>query len=302
MKNYQNFINYFFENHSNSLFYQELQIEGKLFSFLYTYDYLDEMNSFESSFLNYLPFYVWSIDSLENVPIDNNISTNLKKMSTTIWKNKTIIPDRNLSSMGLFGELFLDFYMRVVKKHKTIITYASKKAFNSEIEVRGYDNVLYSIVNGKIELYLCEAKFVSSKNNAKQSLLSDINGNGNHFNESYLNRYMDFIVAKGFTSFGSERLILSDFISSMNNVLISGKMKYLDYLINEGIKVNFVLFAMFQDTNKSINDYESIYDQLNLEMIKKIDKMKISNYSTKIVFIPTDNKSMVLKEHMVRQL
>lgn len=302
MKNYQDFVDYFFDSHSNKIFYQENQIGCKKFAVLYTYDYSKELWSFESTFVNYLPFYVWSIDSLESVEIDHNISIKLNQMSKKIWNNKTIIPERDLSNMGLFGELFLDFYMRIIKRMKTIITYAGTRAYSSNQEVRGYDNVLYSIEEEKIELFLCETKFVSTKNNAKQSLLSDINGLDNHFNEEYLNRYMDFIVAKGFTLFENEREILSDFINTLNRILINGEMKYLNFLISENVKINFVLFAIFKDSGKSISHFESIYDQLNKEMLDKISGMNIKNYSTKIVFIPTDNESMTIKNYMVHQL
>lgn len=109
---------------------------------MYIYDYPSELKNFADTFLAYLPFYIRNSDYFETVDENEDIDTQLIARSKNMRKNSKIIPHRQIASDGIYGELFLDFYLRIVNGRKAVITYANKRSFDSNYESTGPDNMI----------------------------------------------------------------------------------------------------------------------------------------------------------------
>ena len=120
------------------------------FNILYDYDKLDEINKFLSNFTEYFPYYVSNADLLEYADFKGGMKNKLLELSKKCWINPNV-PKRDYKKNGIFGELFLDFYERIVKGSKLISTYASRRDFNSNGESKGFDNVFFRISGDNIE-------------------------------------------------------------------------------------------------------------------------------------------------------
>lgn len=144
--NLENLKNYFCTEHEKKIFCTKLCVKGKCFDILYDYDKKHEIDNFVSNFSEYLPYYVYNADTLECIDTEGDLSTILKEISKKCW-NGPNVPSRNKNVNGIFGEVFLDFYERIVKKATVACTYASRRDFNSNYENKGYDNVLFRINN-----------------------------------------------------------------------------------------------------------------------------------------------------------
>lgn len=196
---------YYINYHKEKIFSIELREEfrdGRLFKILFNYEKEDEIQKFVSNFSEYLPYYVHNGDMLECLDLSNNISNELIKQSKKCWDGP-IVPKRNIKVNGIFGEVFLDFYERIVRKAKVACTYAGRRGYHDNHENTGFDNVLFDIDDGKLEFIFAEAKFVSKKSDAKKSLIDDIKGSQTggvtatgHLTLEYLNDYIYFIVDK----------------------------------------------------------------------------------------------------------
>lgn len=116
---------YYYKEHQNKIFSTKLCVDGKSFNILYTYDKKDEIDKFVSNFTEYLPYYIYSSDSLEHIDVNGKISEKLNEISKRCW-NGPNVPKREAKVNGIFGEVFLDFYERIIKKDKLASTYASR--------------------------------------------------------------------------------------------------------------------------------------------------------------------------------
>ena len=196
---------YFEAEHKNKIFCTKLCVDNKKFCILYDYSKKDEIEKFVSNFTEYLPYYVYNADSLESIDPKGGIGKRLAETSKTCWNGPTV-PKRDLKVNGIFGEVFLDFYERIVKKGKLASTYASRRNFKSRSENKGFDNVLFAINNDEIEFVFAESKFVADKSGAKSALVSDITGKPatkdnpevvGHLTLDFMNDYITFVVEKG---------------------------------------------------------------------------------------------------------
>ena len=294
---------YFSTKHEKKIFCTKLCVEGKCFDILYDYDKKDEIDNFVSNFSEYLPYYVYNADTLEWIDTEGDVSTKLKEISKKCW-NGPNVPSRDKNVNGIFGEVFLDFYERIVKKAKLACTYASRRDFNSNNENRGFDNVLFSINNNNIEFVFAESKFVTDKSTASSALIKDIKGErasgekkaiAGHLTKDFMNDYITFVVEKNSYFSDSDKEVLKPFIRSLNDELINQNGDFIDFLIKNNICVNCVFFAIFK--NKSVNpgDYVDAYDSIYSEAEKHLKDIGFRNYSIEIVFIPTKSRSTEIK-------
>ena len=183
-------------------------------------------------------------------------------------------------------------------------TYASRRDFNSNNENRGFDNVLFSIKNNIIEFVFAESKFVTDKSTASAALVKDIKGEPasgdkkavvGHLTKDYMNDYITFVVEKNSYFSDSDKELLKPFIRNLNDVLINQNGNFIDFLINNDVRINCVFFAIFK--NQSINpaDYIDAYDCIYSEAEKHLKDIGFKNYSIEIVFIPTKSRSTEIK-------
>lgn len=296
--NYVEIINYFKDNYKLKIFYRRTTNKINNYGVLYVYSYPDEIEYFRDTFGYYFPLYIMNQDLLESYLNVNlaEINERLYKASMTSWNSSSIFPQRDTRKAGVYGELFLDFYLRVVKELKPLITYASKRSYRDGRESTGIDNVVFDF-NNTVELYLCETKFVSSRGNAKSALLGDIKGttdSESHFTEEYINSYFEFVMKKSIELNTVKVQRALNFIRKINLEFVDGK-KFLEVAREEPVTIHAVLFAIYQDTEKDVDNLDAIYNDLGLELSARLDALNI-NYTYEIVFIPTNNTSMILKE------
>lgn len=298
-----NLSQYYFDEHKDKIFRTRLCVEGKCFDILYNYDKKDEIQKFLTNFTEYLPYYVSNSDLLEAADFKDNIGAKLSELSKRYWGGPNI-PDRDYKMNGIFGELFLDFYERIVKNSKLACTYVSRRNFNSDGESTGFDNVLFRVTNDGVEPVFAEAKFVATKSSAKSALIEDIKGKpakGNqkekigHLTFNFLNDYITFVVEKQAFFSDEDKNILKPFFSKLNNVLMNGDGNFISFLIENDICVNCVFFAIFTDPHTSPMDYINAYDEIETEAKQHLEKMGFHNYNIEIVFIPTFSDSVDIK-------
>lgn len=295
--------NYYYNEHKDKIFCTKLCVDGKCFDILYNYDKKDEIGKFVSNFTEYLPYYVSNGDTLEYIDVNGKVSEKLSEFSKRCWGGPSV-PKREAKVNGIFGEVFLDFYERIIKKDKLASTYASRRDFKSNNENKGFDNVLFKISEDNIELVFAESKFVANKSSAQSSLIKDIKGEPavgekketpGHLTVEFMNDYITFVVEKNSFFSDSDKLLLKPFFKKLNDVLINKEGKFISFLIEENIKINCVFFAIFNNQSVNPSDYIDAYDAIEAEAKQQLEGIGFKNYSIEIVFIPTFSKSMEIK-------
>lgn len=299
----QKIEDYYATEHSGKIFCTKLCVDGKKFDILYTYDKKDEIDKFVSNFTEYLPYYVYSSDSLEHIDVNGEISEKLRNISKRCWSGSSV-PKREAKVNGIFGEVFLDFYERIIKKDKLASTYASRRDFKSNSENKGFDNVLFKICGENIELVFAESKFVANKNSAQSSLIKDIKGEPatavkketiGHLTAGFMNDYVAFVVEKNSFFSDDDKMLLKPFFDELNDVLMNKNGEFISFLIKKNIKINCVFFAIFKNASTTPSDYIDAYDAIEAEAKQHLETIGFKNYSIEIVFIPTFSESMEIK-------
>lgn len=293
--------NYYSSRFEHKVFHDKKTNEKKDYYILYLNNFADECNNFTETFVNFLPAYVKSDDYLDILFQLPDKEKKIIEESKKIWDNSKTLPHRDVKIDGLYGELFLDFYSRVVNNNKFFITYASKRPYNMDVENYGYDQVYYQITeDNKLILVIAEAKFVASKNACYRSFLGDINGSErgpSHLTKEYFDDYVSFILDKGsieeYTDPTAKNTI-NKFVNDLNKNAILGN-SYLQFIINKQIQVKLVYFAIFSDQNEDTDDFIDVYLDLEKNIMDKLKMMGILNYKIEIVFIPTKSTSMKVK-------
>lgn len=296
--NYDGIINYFKDHFELKIFYERATNTNNNFGIMYIYSYPNEIEYFRDTFGSYFPLYIMNQDLLETYLNVNlaELEERLNKASISSWSSISIFPRRDTRRAGVYGELFLDFYLRVVNDLKPLITYASKRSYRDGRESTGIDNVVFDF-NNSVEMYLCESKFVSNRSNAKNALLGDINGSADsesHFTEEYINGYFEFVMKKSVELNIVKVQRVLDFIQKVNIEYVEGRT-FLEVAREEQVTIHAVLFAIYKDTENNVDNLDDLYSELGLELARKLDVLNI-NYTYEIVFIPTTNTSLILKE------
>lgn len=291
---------YFVSNIKDKVFFEKKSISGKSYVILYLHDIVTEVESFVETFVQYFPYYVWNEDQLDVLDISSGIKVALEKVSHKCWSSE-IVPSRTTSTNGIYGELYLDFYERIVNERKLIIIYASRRSYANNQESKGFDHLGYLINNGKLEIVFGEAKYVSGASSARDNLLVDIRGKADgsevgHLTKEYIEDFANFAVQKNQQFSEAERLELKALMRELNTNLVNGRKNFLEYIIEQDIKINVVLFAVFKSTYKTTERFESHYDELHKEAENALNSIGITNYSIEVVFIPTESTSMHIKE------
>lgn len=303
MADIQELRQYYVDNLKEKIFLEEKTINGKRYSILYIHNIWDEESSFVETFTRYFPYYVWNEDQIQYIDINNSADLNLEKASQKCWDSE-VVPRRETKANGIYGEVLLDFYERIVHDRRLIATYASRRAFNSNAEAKGYDHIGYIINNGQLEVVLGEAKYVTNVSSAKTALVEDIegkyNGNGTwvqgHLTKEYFDSFLNFIIQKRDVFSEVEKEEISDLMKELNRELVMGNGEFLRYIIEHNMRVNCIFFAVFQNAATKPEKLEKYYDKIYAKAIQALDCMNVTNYSIEIVFIPTDATSMQIKE------
>lgn len=294
----QDFLRYYSKNHEKRVFRIRLSDLNELCYIMYVYDYDKELENFKKTFLYYLPFYIRNSDQLSSIDVTDNIDWELKKRSIKIRKDITIVAQRDSKINGIYGELFMDFYLRVVENRRLMITYAQKRAYKSNYESQGTDSVTYYIENNNICICFSEAKFVAGASNAKNGLCEDIEGNEekpSHLSKNYLNDYIRFIIDKGPILNHSDMDMYRSFIKRLNKRLDVDD-DFLSFLIEENVCFHFMFFAIFDSKKRKPECLKSYYNEIYNEAKNHISTLGVKNYKIEIVFIPVENSPILIKK------
>ena len=283
------------------IFVNETRLENDKIAKIYLYDFSteQELENFKKVFQEYLPFYVMNFDVISLYDLEKDISRQLKNDAKYIYKSD-ITPDRKTGSNGIFGELFNDYYIKNIINKEIFLTYLSRRTYNSgNWENQGIDIVACEEVNKKLNIILSEAKFVGSLSRAKKELKGDISGEHEHLNKEYINGYMDFVVNR---QFGLDKVRSEEvqrLINEFNAKRWNEKLNFIDCINKLGCSCQFVYFAIFkQSRDRNIKDFKESINEIVNEFNNKIKETEIENYSIEVVFIPTFNTSMDLKNKM----
>ena len=290
-------IQHYLTNYKSKIFMTKLSIQENDAYLMYVYEYEKEFDNFAKTFLHYLPFYVGNDDYFDSIN-EEDIELQLVKSSKYYRKRSTIIPHRTIETNGIYGELFLDFYLRIVRNRKLILTYASKRTFKSNDETKGFDNIVYFIDKNVINMCLCETKFVSGASNAKSKLIEDIKGiddKRGHVSKEFINDYIQFVVEKGNEIDSNDKDKFKTFINDVNHELMNGNTDLISLLNKHNICVNFVFFAIFDSIKKEPEKLSDYYYEIYNQCACEVNKIGINMYRVEIVFIPTDNKPIEIK-------
>lgn len=301
---------YYYKEHKNKVFLRKSCIKNYPFYIMYDYDKKNEIDKFVSNFTEYLPYYAYTEDMLECIDKSTNLSKKLLSISKKCWKGPNI-PSRKTGVNGIFGEVFLDFFERIVNNATLATTYTSRRDFRNNNENTGFD-IVYFLINNKkhkIEFLFSEAKFVNDKNKAKNSLVDDINGTivknkenpeldhkiEGHLSKKFMNDYITFIVEKNSYFSDTDKQLLKPFIKKLNDVLINKDGNFISFLIENNVKINCVFFAIFSNESSVPEDYIKSYNEIYSNAQQQLKKIGFNNFKIEIVFIPTKSKSMEIK-------
>lgn len=267
-----------------------------------------ELQNYKKLFQEYLVFYIRNRDffsicnNIKEARDSDELSKVLNEEGKTVHDNKGIYPQTDEKKSGIYGELFDDFYLNIVKQEEIMLTYSIRSSFNIP-NVRGVDLVGVKVEKNNLILILSEAKFVSNITSASSALHDDIVGNNNqlgHVTKKYINDYVSFIMNKEHSIFFDEKN--SEFIRNklieLNDLLINHKLLPIDAFNKMKIKVRFDFFAIYHDNNHNIDERKNHFDIIVDQFNDSIVKTGIDNYDIEVIFIPTKNTSVDLKKEM----
>lgn len=299
MTNQEILKNYYNHVCSPLIFVNEKILDNNTSAKIYLYDFTteQELKNFKKVFQEYLIFYIKNYDTIDNlkIPQDNDsISNFLVGKSKKIRKN-IILPQRAIKINGLYGELFNDFYLRNICQHEKFIAYISKRTYESgNNENKGIDNVTCSIIDNSLEIILSEAKFLVTTSAVSTGLISDTN----HVDLDYINDYMNIVLQKQAELIPERNLEINNKISSINDLVENENKSFVEAINALGYSIKFVFFAIFKNEERDILKYESKINDIVNSFNEKVGATGILNYNIEIVFIPTFNSSMDLKNEM----
>lgn len=297
---------YYKEVYSPLIFVNETKLENSNKAKVYLYDFKEEieLKNFKKVFQGYLPYYVRNYDTIDNYDLRKNIENELIKDSKKIWNNPNILPKRLTQQNGIFGELFNDYYIRNILPEGRMIAYTSKREYNSgNKECKGIDNVVYGIKNEKLEVVLAEAKFYTTLSNSKLQLIEDIEGNilkkkKPHVSKETINDYMSFVLERQAGLYEERVIKINEKVQELNSLIFRENIEFIEAMNRLDNTITFVFFAIFNCNNRTIEHYKSHIEEIIQSFNRQIINTGINNYDIEVVFIPTFNSSMCLKNKM----
>lgn len=304
-KNFSILKEYFNENCKDLIFFGEQKIETNKIAKMYYLDTnkITEKNNYKKVFQEYLVLYARSYEKLRYIKINNEkISEDLIAYGKDTWGKKGYLLNKNIETLGIFGELFNDFYLNIVKDEHILLTYSNRHGF-SERNVKGVDVVGCTCENKKLTMIFSECKFVADISSATTDLYEDIkgkNGNEGHISKQYINEFSEYLIDKGHSLYDDSKdntNIIINTLGEINEKVYNGALP-IDVFNDLEVKIRFVFFAIYTDNKytlaERIGNFNKIINAFNEEIIKT----EINNYDIEVVFIPIKNNGVEIKEYM----
>lgn len=283
------------------IFINEFILENCCRAKVYLYDFKkeEELNNFKKVFQEYIPFYVKNFDRISRYKLtesDEDISKLLISKARHIKKTENILPDRQIRMNGIYGEVYNDFYVRNVLQNERLITYLSRRSYERpNSENQGIDIVACSIKGENIEVVFSEAKFVTDINKAGIKLKDDVKS---HVDKEYINNFLQFVMQKQGEVVNERKIEINNKINEFNDLMEDEDIKFIEALNRMNFSVKFIFFAIFNNEIRETVIYENKIKEIIEEFNSKVKETGINDYSIEVVFIPTFNSSMELKNKM----
>lgn len=283
------------------IFINEFILENCCRAKVYLYDFKkeEELNNFKKVFQEYIPFYVKNFDRISRYKLtesDEDISKLLISKARHIKKTENILPDRQIRMNGIYGEVYNDFYVRNVLQNERLITYLSRRSYERpNSENQGIDIVACSIKGENIEVVFSEAKFVTDINKAGIKLKDDVKS---HVDKEYINNFLQFVMQKQGEVINERKIEINNKINEFNDLMEDEDIKFIEALNRMNFSVKFIFFAIFNNEIRETVIYENKIKEIIEEFNSKVKETGINDYSIEVVFIPTFNSSMKLKNKM----
>lgn len=298
---------YFNKNCKELVFANEMVLENDNRAKMYyvNADAITEKNNYKRIFQEYLLLYARSYEKLRYFKYQSDdLSVDLINYGKDIWNNDGLIITGDINSSGIFGELFNDFYLNIVKKENILLTYSSKRGF-AEKNIKGVDVVGCICENKKLTLIYSESKFVQSAYAAQRYLRDDINGKeteSSHITREYISRFSSFLLDKNhslYNDYTENMEIIINTIDLINNKIYNNG-KPIDIFNELEVKIRFVFFAVYNDNKFTAKERENYFNNILSDFNNQINNIGLKKYDVEIVFIPIINKSTEIKEYMCK--
>lgn len=283
------------------VFVNETSLENNKNVKVYLYDFKteEELSNFKKVFQEYLPFYVRNYDSISKYKIsddDEEISKMLVEKAKYIKFKSGSIPNRGVDKDGIYGEIYNDFYIRNIIDKDRLISYLSRRSYERPRgENEGIDIVGCGLKNDKLEITFSEAKFMTNIYSAKNNLILDTQ---NHLDKDFINDFMNFVIQRQGDIISERVATINEKINEFNDTIEDTGLTFIEVLNKLEVSVKFIYFAIFNNEHRDILFYEDKIQEIINSFNDNIKKTNIKNYEIEVVFIPTFNTSMDLKNKM----
>ena len=301
MKNIYRLKDYYKRVCSPLIFVNETTLENNKNAKVYLYDFKseEELNNFKKVFQEYLPFYVRDFDRIGRYKIGNNdeeTSKMLVEKAKYIKFKSGSIPNRGVKIDGIYGEIYNDFYLRNIIDKDRMISYLTRRSYERPRgENEGIDLVGCGLENNKLEITFSESKFMTDIYSAKSNLISDTE---KHLDKDFINDFMNFVIQRQGSILNERVTNINEKIDEFNDTMEETGLSFIEVLNKLEVSVKFIYFAIFKNEHRDLLFYEDKIQEIIESFNANIKKTEINNYSIEVVFIPTFNSSMDLKNKM----
>lgn len=302
--------NYYLNNCKPLVFVGEKKLTSDNRCRMYFLDTTEESErqNYKKLFQEYLFCYIYNNDiisctkNLLNAISEQEISDELILQGKLVHENHGVYPQSDFRRSGIYGELFNDFYLNIVKNEEILTTYDMRSNFRGD-NIHGVDIVAFKREGDSLCLIFSEAKFVSGISSASNSLCSDISGSESekgHVTKEYINDYSYFLLNKphSFINNKDDEVFIFNKTKELNSIIFNEHITPIEAFNKLNIKIRFDFFAVYHDNNHIIDQRKNFYDNIVNEFNKSISKTGINKYDIEVIFIPTKNSSMNLKQEM----
>jgi hypothetical protein len=182
-----------------------------------------------------LVFYAYGEDEVVK-RFEDGLFSDLEQAAVFAYKNR--LPDRKSQIDGLPGEVLLDLLIQnmIPNAYKLAARTLFRQQDNNEI--KGYDLTYFSLENGRVSLWLGQAKM-----GAKDYCKAGINGDLiEKFTKEYLNKQLFFVCEKSVEMTDECKQLTSEMtklsIATINYTPEQRALGLIQYLIDNNITVN----------------------------------------------------------------
>ncbi len=270
--------------------------------YLYNFSTQQELENFKIVYQAYLPYYVQNMDRINFLNINDTmcnleLTDLLKREAKKLYDltNQNIV-HRTTGTNGMFGELLNHFHLINVLSNNPFLAYLSRKNYKSNEEAKGIDIAVCNFHDKELEVIFSESKFVADCFNAKTKLIEDI---AIHIKAKEINNFGQFILGNNDAVKSYRNTELNNIVNKLNKKMCTEDKSFIQSINEINGKIKFVFFAVFQqNTKRNIDDFKKNIEEIITEFKYKIIDIGLAKYDVEIVFIPTFNTSMTIKNKM----